>query len=110
MADVLKNIGGVPVLACGETGVPLGGSSGLQVVLGEASTQGARAIVVPVARLSADFFDPATGIADTVQRTLAARKLPLAFLGDRPAGVGDSHMFFKDIDALTAHVEADKAA
>ena len=42
MADVLKNIGGVPVLACGETGVPLGGSSGLQVVLGEASTQGAR--------------------------------------------------------------------
>ena len=59
---------------------------------------------------AADFFDPATGIADTVQRTLAARKLPLAFLGDRPAGVGDSHMFFKDIDALTAHVEADKAA
>lgn len=72
----------VPVLACAPDGPPLTGGGQVVDLIGDALHRGAEVVVVPVSRLTDDFFRLRTGQAGEIVQKLVNYRLRLVIVGD----------------------------
>ena len=70
MTDSLNQLGKVRALVCAEDGPSLASEADALALIGEAATIRARLVVVPVGRLSADFFRLETRVAGAITQKL----------------------------------------
>lgn len=70
------------VLVCGTDGPRIAGEANCTDLIGSALSQGASVVVVPVERLTEDFFRLRTGIAGQILQKFVNYRLVLAVLGD----------------------------
>ncbi|MCD5315885.1 DUF4180 domain-containing protein [Kineosporia babensis] len=91
-ADVVEDINGVQVLVCDPQGPVIASEADALDLVGTAAWQGMNLVVVPVARLSEDFFRLRTGLAGAIVQKFVNYQLRLAVTGD-----------------ISAHLEASSA-
>ncbi|NUT51946.1 MAG: DUF4180 domain-containing protein [Saccharothrix sp.] len=92
MSDTLEVIHDVTVLLCGADGAVLRGERDASDLIGDAFSQGAAWVAVPVERIGEDFFTLRTRVAGDIVQKFANYRLGLAVIGD-----------------ITAHTEASTA-
>jgi hypothetical protein len=80
--DHLSSVRGRPVLLCSPEGPPVDLDGSMTDVIGEALGLRAEIVVVPVERLSADFFQLKTGVAGAFAQKFVNYDLRLAVVGD----------------------------
>lgn len=91
MADEhLVNVYGTAVMVCAPEGIPLDTEGAATELVGEAIGHRADAVVVPAERLTDDFFELGTGIADVFVQKFSTYRLRLAIVGDIAHRVADS--------------------
>jgi Domain of unknown function (DUF4180) len=70
------------ILSCAPDGPPMVGGREAADVVGEALGLGAELVVVPVERLTEDFFSLRSGVAGEILQKFATYRLRLVVLGD----------------------------
>jgi Domain of unknown function (DUF4180) len=81
-SDNLVHLHGVPVLECAPDGEKLRGTADVLDVIGTAMGQGAELVLLPVERLTDDFFTLRTGLAGEIVQKFANYRLRLVVVGD----------------------------
>lgn len=81
MAELVE-IGGEWVLRCDADGPPVDSDRAAADLLGDAFSEGATWVALPVSRLSADFFQLRTGIAGMITQKFMNYRRKLAIVGD----------------------------
>jgi hypothetical protein len=79
---------GTPVMVCAPDGLPLDSEGAATELVGEAIGQRAEIVVVPAERLTDDFFDLTTGVAETFVQKFGTYRVRLAVVGDIDERVG----------------------
>ena len=82
MSDTLVHLHGVPVLDCAPDGAQLRGTGDVLDVIGNAIGHGAELVLLPVQRLTDDFFTLRTGLAGEIVQKFANYRIRLAVVGD----------------------------
>lgn len=82
MTDKLHHIADVPVLVCAPDGPAVEVERDATDLIGEGSYQGARWVVLPVSRLTDDFFHLRTRIAGDIVQKFATYRMGLIVMGD----------------------------
>jgi hypothetical protein len=85
-----EQIGGTTVLVCDADGPPLVSGADALDLIGEALEAGAESIVVPVQRLTDDFFELSTGVAGDIVQKFANYRRRVAIVGDISRHVANS--------------------
>ncbi|MFL1905382.1 DUF4180 domain-containing protein [Streptomyces tauricus] len=88
--NTLRTIHDVPVFLCAAEGEPIAGEREALDLIGDASYQGARWVVVPVERLDETFFRLSTRVAGDIVGKFANYRLGLVILGDISRHTADS--------------------
>ncbi|MDZ4371018.1 MAG: DUF4180 domain-containing protein [Phenylobacterium sp.] len=91
MTEVVRQIAGVAVLACAETGPPLDGERSATDLIGEALGAGAEVVAIPVARLAPDFLVLSNRKAGEAIQKFVNYGLKVVFVGDVGSAVATSH-------------------
>ncbi|WP_332662052.1 DUF4180 domain-containing protein [Aeromicrobium sp.] len=86
----LTTIHGTPVLVMPGDGAPLGTVEAATDVIGDAAWGEAQIVVIPVERLTDDFFELRTGLAGEVTQKFVNYRLRLAIVGDIESRVAES--------------------
>lgn len=86
----LTAIHGTPALIVPEDGPPLGTVEAATEMLGDAAWGQVELVVIPVARLTDDFFELKTGLAGEVTQKYVNYRLRLAIIGDIESRVAES--------------------
>lgn len=73
---------GTPVLVCSAEGAPVRDGAAALDLIGEALGTGAELVVLPVERLTDEFFTLSTGVAGEIAQKFVNYRLRLAVLGD----------------------------
>jgi hypothetical protein len=81
-AEHLVSLYGTAMVVCAPDGLPLDTDDAAVELIGEATISRAGVVVVPVERLTDDFFDLRTGIAARITRKLGTYRVQLAVVGD----------------------------
>jgi hypothetical protein len=89
-AEHLAWVHGTAVLVCAPDGIPVDTDGVTIELLGEAIGQHAEAVVVPVERLTDDFFTPATAVADRITDRFTTYRIQLAVVGDLSGRIADT--------------------
>lgn len=79
---VIEAIGGVQALVCAADGAMIANEDDGTDLIGEAIGADARLIVIPVGRLSGDFFRLATGLAGAITQKAVNYRKQLVIVGD----------------------------
>src|SRR5690242_17976704 len=82
MAGPIKTIENVPVLICGSDGAKINSENDATELIGEAFGAGVEWVVVPVERLTVDFFELKTRVAGGIVQKFVNYRLHLVILGD----------------------------
>jgi hypothetical protein len=82
MPDTITTIENITVLVCDPDGPKIKSESDATDLLGEMLGSGAMWIVIPVERLTEDFFELKTGVAGHVVQKFVTYRRNLAVLGD----------------------------
>ncbi|WP_404193989.1 DUF4180 domain-containing protein [Streptomyces tauricus] len=88
--NTLRTIHDVPVFLCAAEGEPIAGERKALDLIGDASYQGARWVVVPAERLDETFFRLSTRVAGDIVGKFANYRLGLVILGDISRHTADS--------------------
>ncbi|MFF3287371.1 DUF4180 domain-containing protein [Streptomyces sp. NPDC003023] len=119
MPDRIERLGDTTVLMCAADGAPLRDERDATDVIGEGMYQGASWVVVPVERLTDDFFRLRTRVAGDIVQKFANYRMKLAVVGDisrhlesgtalrdfvRESNRGTQLCFAPDMDALRARL------
>ncbi|GHA58457.1 hypothetical protein GCM10010372_67800 [Streptomyces tauricus] len=88
--NTLRTIHDVPVFLCAAEGEPIAGEREALDLIGDASYQGARWVVVPAERLDETFFRLSTRVAGDIVGKFANYRLGLVILGDISRHTADS--------------------
>lgn len=86
----IQTVNGQRVLLWEQEGVPLASSRDASDLVGEAFSAEAKVVVIPVERLSPDFFKLSSGLAGEVLQKFVNYGLKVAILGDITAAVAAS--------------------
>ena len=86
----LTTIHGTPVLVMPADGAPLGTVDAATEVVGDAAWGQAELVVIPVERLTDDFFELRTRLAGEITQKFVNYRLRLAIVGDIESRVGES--------------------
>lgn len=86
----LTTIHGTPVLIVPEDGPPLDTLEAATEMVGDAAWGQVELVVIPVARLTDDFFELKTGLAGDVTQKYVNYRLRLAIVGDIESRVAES--------------------
>ena len=86
----LMRIHGTPALVLSEDGPALDTIEAATEMIGDAAWGEAELVVIPVVRLTDDFFELRTGFAGEVTQKYVNYRLRLAIIGDISARVADS--------------------
>ncbi|MFC5676883.1 DUF4180 domain-containing protein [Aeromicrobium endophyticum] len=78
----LVTVYGTSVMVCAPDGMPLDTDGAATELVGEAIGQRAQIVVVPAERLTDDFFDLATGVAEGITQKFGTYGVRLAVVGD----------------------------
>ena len=120
MTERLYELAGVRVLECGPEGPQLQHSRDAADLVARALRQRAAWVVIPVARLAADFFRLRTGMAGDFVQKFVTYRIHLAIVGDvssymeastalgdfvREANRGDQVLFLATVDELGARLK-----
>jgi len=120
MADSLEEIHGTRVLLCSPDGAVIRGEREAVDLVGDAYHLDVAWIVLPVERLTDDFFRLRTRVAGDIVQKFANYRLRVAVVGDIAAHVeagdalrdfvresnrGTQLWFVRDVDALRARLE-----
>ena len=89
-ANELTTIQGTPALVLPEDGAPLDTVEAATEMVGEAAWGQVEIVVIPVGRLTDDFFELKTGFAGDVAQKFVNYRLRLAIVGDIESRVGES--------------------
>jgi hypothetical protein len=89
---------GTSVMVCAPDGLPLDTDGAATELVGEAIGQRVEIVVVPAERLTDDFFDLTTGIAEGMAQKFATYGLRLAVVGDIAQRVADSESLARWVD------------
>ena len=89
-ANELTTIHGTPALVVPEGGAPLDTIEAATEMVGDAAWGHAEIVVIPVERLTDEFFELKTGFAGEVTQKFVNYRLQLAIVGDIEARVGES--------------------
>jgi hypothetical protein len=89
-ANELTTIQGTPALVLPEDGAPLDTVEAATEMVGEAAWGQVEIVVIPVERLTDDFFELKTGFAGDVAQKFVNYRLRLAIVGDIESRVGES--------------------
>lgn len=81
MAELLE-LGGEWVLRCDAEGPPIDSDRAAGDLIGDAMSEGARWVALPVGRLPDDFFQLRTGIAGMITQKFMNYRYKLAIVGD----------------------------
>jgi hypothetical protein len=81
-ANQLTTIHGTPALVLPEEGAPLDTVEAATEMVGDAAWGQAELVVIPVVRLTDDFFELKTGFAGEVTQKFVNYRLQLAIVGD----------------------------
>lgn len=73
---------GTPVMVCAPDGLPLDAEGAATELVGEAIGRRAEIVVVPTERLTDDFFDVSTGVAEGMAQKFTTYRVRLAVVGD----------------------------
>lgn len=73
---------GTPVMVCAPDGLPLDTEGAATELVGEAIGRRAQIVVVPTERLTDDFFDLDTAVAETIAQKFDTYRVRLAVVGD----------------------------
>lgn len=82
MADTLRTIENVPVLICSQEGTKISSENDAIELIGEALGTGVEWVVVPVERLTGDFFELKTRVAGGIVQKFVNYRRRLVILGD----------------------------
>ncbi|QBD81609.1 DUF4180 domain-containing protein [Ktedonosporobacter rubrisoli] len=82
MSNTLTTIHNVQVLVCAPDGDKLKSESDARDLIGDAWYEGAKMVLIPVERLTEDFFKLKTGLAGQFIQKFVTYRLPLVILGD----------------------------
>jgi hypothetical protein len=82
VSETVRDFGAVRLLVCAGDGPPLSKESDANMFIGAAWSQGAAGIVIPVERLSDEFFRLGTRLAGEVVQKFANYGLRLVIVGD----------------------------
>jgi hypothetical protein len=82
MADSLLNMSGTMVLACASAGTTLGTVRDATDLIGEALSQGATCIAIPVERLEGSFFQLQTRVLGEFVQKFVNYRLRVVVVGD----------------------------
>ncbi|MEV0397853.1 DUF4180 domain-containing protein [Polymorphospora rubra] len=120
MPDVVRELGGVPVLVCDPAGPPVATEQDALDLIG-AAFAGAEVVAVPASRLDDDFFSLGTRFAGEVMQKFVNYRLRLVVVGDisqhlaasaalralvHESNRADHVWFVPDLDALDARLRA----
>ncbi|MET0820635.1 MAG: DUF4180 domain-containing protein [Aeromicrobium sp.] len=78
----LVTVYGTAVMVCAPDGMPLDTDGAATELVGEAIGRRAQIVVVPSERLTDDFFDLGTGIAESIAQKFGTYGVRLAVVGD----------------------------
>jgi hypothetical protein len=78
----LVNVYGTSVMVCAPDGIPVDTEGAATDLVGEALGRRAEVVVVPAERLTDDFFELVTGVADDIVQKFANHHVRLAIVGD----------------------------
>jgi hypothetical protein len=78
----LVTVYGTSVMVCAPDGMPLDTDGAATELVGEAIGQRAQIVVVPTERLTDDFFDLGTGVAEGIAQKFGTYGVRLAVVGD----------------------------
>lgn len=81
---------GTSVMVCAPDGLPLDTEGAAAELVGEAIGQRVEIVVVPTERLTDDFFEPGTGVAEVIAQKFETYGVRLAVVGDIAERVTDS--------------------
>lgn len=90
MTDTLVHINEVPVLLLSPQGPPIAGERDATDVIGDAFGHEASVVVIPVERLTDDFFTLRTRVAGDIVQKFVNYRLRLVVLGDISSRVEQS--------------------
>lgn len=90
MSDTLTTIHDVQVLICTPDGEKLKSEREALDLIGEARSSGAELVLVPVERLTEDFFQLKTGLAGQIIQKFVTYRVRLVILGDISQHVAQS--------------------
>jgi hypothetical protein len=82
MADVVTELGGVPVLVCAEDGPPVAGPQDALDLIGGLYGTTADTVAVPAGRFDERFFSLRTGVAGEVMQKFVNYHVRLVVVGD----------------------------
>lgn len=121
--DEKLEIGGVPVLVCAGEGTELKSVRDATDLIGDARSQSAQIVVVPISRFGDEFFDLKTRIAGEFLQKFVTYGLRIVLLGDlselasksvalrdfiRESNRGNSIWFLADLAELEHRLTADR--
>ncbi|WP_228080062.1 DUF4180 domain-containing protein [Streptomyces profundus] len=116
-----ETIGGVAVAVCPADGAVIAAEADIMDIVGNASYQGARWVVIPAERLADAFFQLRTRVAGDIVQKFVNYRLGLAVIGDisrhtaassalrdfvRECQAGGQTWFLDDIDAFRHRLTA----
>lgn len=78
----LVTVYGTAVMVCAPDGLPLDADGAATELVGEAIGRRAEIVVVPTERLTDDFFDLGTGVAENIAQKFGTYGVRLAVVGD----------------------------
>ena len=81
MTDLVTELGGVPVLVCGDDGPPIAGPQDALDLIGGAFTT-AEIVAVPAGRFAEQFFRLRTGVAGEIMQKFVNYRVRLVVVGD----------------------------
>lgn len=90
MTGQISEVGGLRAYAWNLDGPPLATSRDASDLVGDAFSQDAELVILPVQRLSADFLRLSSGLAGEVLQKFVNYRLKIAILGDISAAVAAS--------------------
>lgn len=102
MTGTIDTMHGTRVLLCADDGPVLASDQDATDIVGEAISNGAGLVVLPVSRLDDRFFSLRTGLAGVITQKFAVYRRRLAVVGDITASV-DASPAFRDFVVEANH-------
>ena len=93
MTDQATELGGVPVLVCGDDGPVIAGPQDALDLIGGTYSSPADTVAVPAARFDEEFFRLRTGVAGEIMQKFVNYRVRLVVVGDIAAHVEASTAF-----------------
>jgi hypothetical protein len=119
MTDLVSELGGVPVLVCGDDGPAIGGPQDALDLIGGTYASTADTVAVPAGRFDAEFFRLRSGVAGEIMQKFVNYRVRLVVVGDISAHTeastalrdlvtesnrGSQIWFVDDLDQLAARL------